>query len=276
MSCSLCTDSIDKSGSLRPNVATFDCGHEFHLSCILKYSKENISMSCPSCTEIDPRAINLGEDRMIALQSLVDSRRSYVENNSKGFLSWFTDKSVKSMVRSGTSLETLKLKGVKPEDLIEERVDWDTVSKIYKTGALLDFGFRWHHMITMGFQPDHFKLLNWQQMTDTLKLSAVDMLKTSITIRQLAELKIDIAHLHELGFRLKELKQIGGNCETMKLLTSDLGDLKTYFSPSANDWDNLGFTKENIEKYGWQSEEYTPVRKTRQISLAKGRSGFVF
>ena len=75
---------------------------------------------------------------------------------------------------------------------------------------------------------------------------------------------------------LKELKQIGGNCETMKLLTSDLGDLKTYFSPSANDWDNLGFTKENIEKYGWQSEEYTPVRKMRQISLAKGRSGFVF
>jgi hypothetical protein len=276
MSCSLCSDSINKSGSLRPNVATFDCGHEFHLSCVLNFSRENISMSCPSCTEIDPRAINLGDDRMIALRSLVDSRRSYVENNSKGFLSWFTDKSVKTMVRSGTSLETLKLKGVKPEDLIEERVDWDTVSKIYKTGALLDFGFRWHHMITMGFQPDHFKLLDWQQMTDTLKLSAVDMLKTSITIRQLAELKIDIAHLHELGFRLKELKQIGGNCETMKLLTSDLGDLKTYFSPSATDWDNLGFTRENIEKYGWQSEEYTPVRKMRQISLVKGRSGFVF
>ena len=276
MSCPLCTDSIDKSGSLRPNVATFDCGHEFHLTCILKYSRENISMSCPTCNTIDPRDLNLGDDRMIALQSLVDARRSYIGENSKGFLSWFTDKSVRSMVKGGTSLETLKLKGVKPEDLIEERIDWETVSKIYKTGALLDFGFRWHHMITMGFQPDHFKLLNWQQMTDTLKLSATDMLKTSITIRQLAELKIDIAHLHELGFRLKELKQIGGNCQTLKLLTSDLGEIKTYFSPSNSDWDNLGFTRENIEKHGWETEEFTPVRKMRQISLVKGKSGFVF
>ncbi len=273
MSCSLCNDCINKSGSLRPNVATYECGHEFHLYCALLYSKENISMSCPTCTNIDPRAINLGEDRMIALQSLIDARRSYVEDKSKGFLSWFTDKSIKSMVRSGTSLETLKVKGVTPEDLIEERIDWDTVSKIYKTGALLEFGFRWHHMITMGFQPDHFKLLNWQQMTDTLKLNAVDMLKTSITVRQLAELKIDIAHLHELGFRLKELKQIGGNCQTLKLLTNNLSDIKTYFSPTVADWENLGFTKENIEKNGWETEEFTPVRKTR---LLKGKSGFVF
>ena len=275
MSCSLCTLSVDKSGSLRPNCATFDCGHEFHLSCILKYSKENISMSCPTCNENDLRSINLGDDRTVALQSLIDARRAYVGDKTTGFLSWFSEKSIKSMVRGGTSLDSLKLKGIAPEDLIEERIDWDTVSKVYKTSALIEFGFLWHHMITMGFQPDHFKLLDWQQMSH-LQLTAIDMLKTSITIRQLAELKIDIAHLHELGFRLKELKQIGGNCETMKLLTSDLGDLKTYFNPTTADWDNLGFTKENIEKYGWQTEEYTPVRKMRHISLVRGKSGFMF
>ena len=273
MSCTLCNDTIIKSGSLRPNVATFECGHEFHLTCTLKYCRENISSSCPACEEYDPNSINLGHDRMIALQTLVDSRRSYVEEKPKGFLGWFTEKSLTSMVRSGTSLETMKLKGITPEDIIEEQINWETMSKVYKTGALLSFGFKWHHMITMGFQPDHFKLLNWQQMSDTLNLTASDMLKTSITIRQLSELKIDIAHLHELGFRLKELKQIGGNCETLKLLTTSLADIKTYFQPTASDWESLGFTKETLVKYGWETEEYTPVRKPR---LMKSKNGFVF
>jgi len=279
MSCTLCNDTVDKSGTLRPNVATYDCGHEFHLTCVLKYSRENISDTCPMC--IDPNelkdTINLGVDRIQALQTLIEARRNYLpDSSSKGFLSWFTSKSVASMIRSGTSLDTLKLKGIRPEDLIEERVDWNTVSNIYNTAALLDFGFRWHHMITMGFQPDHFKSLDWHQMTDILHLKASDMMKTSLTIRQLAELKIDMAHLHELGFRLKDLKEIGGTCETLRLLTSNLGDIKTYLNPSATDWDTLGFTKEAIEKYDWETEEYAPVRKMRQISLVKGKSGFVF
>lgn len=273
MSCILCNDTIIKSGSLRPNVATFDCGHEFHLNCILKHCRENISSSCPMCEEFDPSSINLGHDRMLALQTLVDSRRSFVQEKPKGFLGWFTEKSLTSMIRSGTSLETMKLKGITPEDIIEEQVNWETMSKVYKTGALLSFGFKWHHMITMGFQPDHFKLLTWQQMSDTLNLTASDMLKTSITIRQLADLKIDVPHLHELGFRLRELKQIGGNCETLRLLTTSLSDIKTYFQPMASDWDSLGFTKESLVTHGWETEEYTPVRKPR---LLKSKNGFVF
>ena len=123
---------------------------------------------------------------------------------------------------------------------------------IYKTSTLLNFGFKWHHMITMGFEPNHFKTLNWHQMTDVLKLTATDMLKTSISIRQLADLKFDLAHLHQMGFRMKEFKQIGGNCKTMSLITKDA-----------------------ISKNGWNSNDFTPFRKSRSINVVKS-GGFVF
>jgi len=272
MPCTLCNLDMDKSGSLRPNIATYDCGHEYHLSCALLYSKENISMLCPSC-HVPEKTLNLGDDRQIAMQSLIDARRTCLSTPTKGGIwSWFTDKSLHYLIKTGASLESLKLKGVTPEDLIEEQIKWESVSSIYKTGALLNFGFRWHHMITMGFQPEHFKLLDWHQMSSVLNLQAVDMLKTSITIRELAELKIDVAHLHQLGFRLKELKQIGGDCETLKLLTSNLSDIKTYFSPSPDDWEDLGFTKESIGKNNWMTEEFTPVRQPRKLH----KNGFVF
>ena len=33
MKCTLCSGEILKSGTVRPNVATFECGHEYHLLC---------------------------------------------------------------------------------------------------------------------------------------------------------------------------------------------------------------------------------------------------
>jgi len=273
--CTLCNDTIMKSSTVRPNVATFECGHEFHLSCILSFSQENLSKICPTCNEFNSATINLGDDRLIAIQTLIESRRMYKNTAKKGFFSWFQEKSIPSMVKSGTSLETMKLKGMTPEDIIEHGIDWETMVGVYKTSALLNFGFRWHHMITMGFQPNHFKVLDWHQMSDVLKLSATDMLKTSISIRQLADLKIDIAHLHQMGFRLKEFKQIGGNCETMALITKDLSEIKTYLNPQGNDWEELGFTKDGIKKNGWDSNSYTPHRKSRPINIVKS-GGFVF
>lgn len=276
MSCTLCNDTIIKSGSLRPNCATFECGHEFHLTCILAFSQKNISQICPTCNEFDHNKINLGNDRVIAIQTLIDARRNYKDTSKKSFLSWFQDSSITSMVKNGTSLETLKIKGITPEDIIEHGVSWSTLSSIYKTSALLNFGFRWHHMITMGFQPDHFKLIDWHQMSDILNLKATDMLKTSISIRQLADLKIDISHLHQMGFRLKEMKQIGGNCETLVLITKDLSDIKTYLNPSSTDWEELGFTQEAIATNGWNVDDYTPHRRARPRVTNITRSGFVF
>ena len=80
--CTLCNDTIMKSSTVRPNVATFECGHEFHLSCILSFSQENLSKICPICNEFNSATINLGDDRLIAIQTLIESRRMY-KNTAK-------------------------------------------------------------------------------------------------------------------------------------------------------------------------------------------------
>lgn len=260
MSCSLCNDKIITSGTLRPNVATFECGHEFHLSCILQFAQINITTQCPNCSEVDLSRMNLGNDRMLALQSLIDARRKQVVEAPKGksLFSWFTEKNLLAMVKSGTSLETLKIKGIRPEDMVEEQIPWNTLANIYTTQSLLDFGFEYHHMITMGFQPDHFKLLSWIQLSDKLNIRAKDMLKTSITIKQLAELKLDPAKLHELGWRWKELQQIGANEETIKLITENMDDINTYFRPGKSLANAEGFTS------------------SRRVRLIKAKNGFVF
>jgi hypothetical protein len=270
MSCILCKDDILSSGNVRPNVATFDCGHEFHLSCILKHAKENLIMSCPICNTVDLSRMNLGDDRQLAIQSLIDARRKIKPVKKSGLLSWFSDKTIPNMIKSGCSLQSMKIKGITPEDIIEERMNWQQLSDIYTTDALLTFGFRWHHMITMGFQPEGFKKLTWHQMTDILNLNAKDMLKTSISIRELADLNISVPHLRQLGFGWNELKQIGGTCETMRLLTSNLGDIKTYFNPSKPELEESGFNTDNIEKFAWKGD--APLRKSRVKYTKNGLS----
>ena len=80
--CTLCNDTILKSAGVRPNIATFECGHEFHLSCILTYSQENLSKVCPICNKFNSARIKLGDDRLIAIQTLIEARRMY-KNNPK-------------------------------------------------------------------------------------------------------------------------------------------------------------------------------------------------
>ena len=46
--CPLCNQKFEKNGS---DVAIYDCGHRFHLSCILKNTKY-YSSSCPTCSKV--------------------------------------------------------------------------------------------------------------------------------------------------------------------------------------------------------------------------------
>ena len=154
-----------------------------------------------------------------------------------------------------------------PEDFIEERISWKKVSKVYKVDGLLDFGFCWHHMIVMGFCPENFKSFSWQQLYTTLNIRAVDMLKTSINVRQLSELNLSIQNLKQLGFTWNDLVSMGGDVKTLRLLTSNLDDLKTYFSPTSEQLMSGGFTPDNVKRHTWKAETVTPVRQKRQISM---------
>jgi hypothetical protein len=67
-----------------------------------------------------------------------------------------------------------------------------------------------------------------------------------------------------------DLRKIGGNCQTIRLITPNISELKTYFAPSMEDWEKAGFTAENMEKYAYnvdvQIAKKKPVRR-KQLSL---------
>lgn len=274
MSCILCNNQILKSGKVRPNVATFECGHEYHLSCILSHSKLRCTEKCPQCFPDFKMGINMSTERYEAIESLVLARRKdreiKLEKTPQTSLNfgWFNNEnSLAQLVSSGTSLNTLRIKGHMPEDFIEHQISWKRLADIYNVDALLEFGCKWHHMILMGFMPDDFKSMTWQQLYDTLQVRAPDMLKTSINVRQLGELKFSIQQIKQLGFTWKDFMNMDGNVKTLKSLTSNLSDLKTYFNPNNVEWEKAGFTRERINLYKWVTDEFTPVRQTRQLTL---------
>lgn len=276
MSCTLCTTAIEKSGNVRPNIATFECGHEFHLSCIIDYCKTRYTNLCPSCKPItmSSHLPNFNTDRLLALDTLVAARRKNREIKPNvsylgGISSWFGSKKVtiKNLIANGTSLSTMKIQGYLPEDFTERQISWKHLSNIYTVDALLEFGFQWHHMILMGFSPEDFKKFSWEQMYDTLNIRASDMLKTSISCRQLSELKFTIQQIKQLNFNWNDLVRMDGNVKTLRLLTNNLSDLKTYFNPSVADWEKAGFSSERIKLYKWQTEEFTPVRQKRALTV---------
>ena len=71
MNCTLCNTDIQKSGKVRPNVATFECGHEFHLNCTIDYCKSRYTNLCPICDPIKYGSlVNLGTNRLDAIETL--------------------------------------------------------------------------------------------------------------------------------------------------------------------------------------------------------------
>lgn len=285
MNCILCSNEIEKSGTVRPNIATFDCGHEFHLDCVIDYCKSHYTKQCPSCYK-NPNSKykpNFSQERLLAIETLIEARRNNRETKTdtgylQGLNSWFNSKksTLISLVKNGTSLNTLKVNGYTPEDFIEQKISWKNLSSVYTADALIDYGFRFHHMIVMGFCPEHFKGFTWEQLYNTLQIRSDDMLKTSLTTRQLADLKFPIQNIRQLGFTWKDLVTMDGNVKTLRLLTDNLSDLKTYFNPSANDWENAGFTRERITLYKWKTDDFTPVRNVRNLQKTTNTSKITF
>ena len=254
------------SGNVRPNMATFNCAHSFHVSCLLSYSKEKHTTMCPSCV---PSTVslyaNFGEDRLHAMQSIVDQRRKTVKVET-GW-GWFKESPLKSKLRSGTSLSDIRLSGYIPEHLVEQGIRWKTLGT-YKLDDLYDFGIRWSHMLKLGFTAQDFKNFE-EKHYSKWDINASKMLQTSMNIRDLISLKIPLYRLHEMKFTWDDLTRMGGNCESLRSLTDSMADLKTYFEPS--NWEAMGFTEENIKKFKWQ-----PIERVTRQRRAITAGGIVF
>ena len=61
-------------------------------------------------------------------------------------------------VTSHSSLSDTRAQGFTPDDAVRECIDWSLLQKTYKVQALIDFGFRWSHMVCMNIQPKHWCL----------------------------------------------------------------------------------------------------------------------
>jgi hypothetical protein len=253
MSCKLCGENMVHTGTMAPNIGQYECGHSFHLNCILAYSNEKVTQSCPICKPLKNTFFaNFGEDRVKAMQIMIDKRRSINKlEKPKSYFSLFSSSNdLRSMIKSGTSLSSLKLNGYMPESFIEEGIQYREIAKTYTMDSLIDFGFRFSHMLTMGFEPTSFKMMSENNMEE-LEITAEDMLKTSITIHDLSELGLEMYKLSEMNFTWADLRKIGGNAQTIRLITPKLSELKTYLSPTESDFVEAGFTTESLKKYDY-------------------------
>lgn len=275
MSCTLCSSKLVITPTMRPNIATFECGHNFHLSCVIQHSKEKLTNACPLCVKDAKSACfaNFGDDRLKALNVLIDRRRKLNKIDApKSFLGgiFSTKKDLISMVHGGTSLRTLKIQGYIPESFIEERVSFQEVSNVYKMSAMLDFGFEFHHFLIMGIRPEHFKLMDYNQMQE-LNITAQDMLKTTMDIYTLSELNLDLYKLCEMGWTWTDICSIGGDVKSIRELTSNVSDIQTYLEPE--DWEQAGFNEDSMKKYEY-NVDYNPfqkkVSKKKKLQLRKG------
>ena len=178
------------------------------------------------------------------MEIMIKKRRNINKmEKPKSYFSLFSSSSdLRSMIKSGTSLNSLKLNGYIPESFIEEGIQYKEIASTYTMDSLIAFGFQFSHMLTMGFAPEHFKQMS-QNNLDELEIKAEDMMRTSITIHELSELGLELYKLCEMNFTWSDLRKIGGNAQTIRLINPKLSELKTYFSPTEEEWKEAGLRK---------------------------------
>ena len=259
MTCELCKQTI-----LLRNTCTFECGHKFHLTCILMRS---FSSQCPQCVAQSPASLpDVGMDRQISIASNIASKiqqRQLKCAQPTTFFSKITD-IISPLTPSlhhfadnlyhNKSLDFIASAGFSPKDAVHERIKWNQIASTYETADILKFGFRWDHMVPMGITPKEVGLFSWQQQQH-LELGARKLLQTNINLTELADLKYTTHQLLELGFSWNVMTQMGASVDNWLMFGFPLEDIKTYWNPSLTDLVSAGFyDKERLSSAGWQLE----------------------
>lgn len=284
--CVLCHKKFNKNGN---NIASFDCGHRFHLSCILKNAKY-YSTSCPICSKVQNTKLkpNLGDDRSIAMASNIQARIRRRQLQPKQQMTWFmkilstitpfnkTPENLTEYISAGYNLTELQKTGFTPDDCIQENIKWDYIIKKASIAHILQFGLKWKDMVSMGIKPHNLKDFTWSQLKHTLNLNASELLKLNMTLTELGELEYTPHQLNDLGFTWEIFTALGASVETMPSFRMTVDEIKTYFSPTVNQWIQAGFYDKNrLTKAGWDVNDVILVlpRTTdrssgRQLRLA--------
>ena len=72
-----------------------------------------------------------------------------------------------------------------------------------------------------------------------------------------------------MKFSWADLRKIGGNCQTIRLLTSKISELNTYFGPSEAEWKEAGFTEDALVKYNY--DEDVKIFKKKKVKVRVGK-----
>ena len=193
--CVLCHEKFNKNGN---NIASFDCGHRFHLSCILKNAKY-YSTSCPICSKVQNTMLkpNLGDDRSIAMASNIQARIKRRQLQPKQQMSWFmkflssitpfnkTPENLTEYISAGYNLTNYRNRGLS-DDCMQENIKWDY---IIKKASIAYYSWLNEDMVAMGIKPHHLKDFTWSQLKHTLNLNASELLKLNMTLDELGELE---------------------------------------------------------------------------------------
>jgi len=264
--CAICHMKIDRKGT---NVAVFDCGHRFHLSCVLK-GKNVYRTGCPTCSMVQNLNLkpNLGDDRKIAIASNTQARIKRRQMKPKVEPSWFqkllaafspfasTPETMTEYIKAGYKLGDLQKMGFTPDDTVQEKIPWNYLRSKAKVSQLLQFGFKWKDMVAMGIRPHDLKDFNWSQTKHSLNLNANELLKLNMNLSELADLQYTPHQLNDLGFNWETFVAMGADVSTIPAFKMSIEDIKTYFNPNMSQWMAAGFyDKKRLTQNGWNVDE---------------------
>ena len=260
MHCTLCVQALTER-----NTAVFDCGHSFHLSCVLKHPYSSLCANCNTSTASLP---DVGLDRQVAVSSAIMSKiqqRQLQPVQARTFLLLLqrvltpltpTATCFADHVYHNKRLSYIAEAGFQASDAVQERIPWSDISTRYNGQDTLDFGFDWSHMVSMGITPKQLQSFTWLQQMHNLDLTAEKLLQMNMTINELAAIGYTTHQLVELGFNWQIMSGIGANVETWRAFGFDLVDLKRYWSPTLTQWVSTGFyDKDRVQHAGWDMED---------------------
>jgi len=254
--CNLCSEPLTPK-----NIATFQCGHSFHLNCVLAVP---FSSTCSTCSLSGSITPDIGTDRNIAMNadiSMKVSERRLKPTQESGMFNEIvqfitpltpTPQTFVDHMKQNKKLGVIAAAGFGPEDVVQERVRFSDIVSRYNPKDILEFGFQWNHMVTLGILPTHLAHFTWAQQQHKLQLKAEKLLKMRLTITELADMQYTTHQLVELGFTWPVMVSMGANVDTWKRFNFDLEDIKRYWSPSLSQWVAAGFyDKDRVLRAGW-------------------------
>lgn len=161
--------------------------------------------------------VDLGTTQLNAMNAIIRARR--VPQKELTLWQKATSMFQQSDLAAHKSLSTLELQGFLPQDFVEQGIEWESLK--HSTDAVIDFGFRWDHMLAMNFQPHHFKEMEWRHL-QKLGIGAREMMQTCLSIHDLVALKLTPQQLHQMGWTWDHITAIGGNKDNISISSKDV------------------------------------------------------